>query len=320
MRCRTQFSYSLSFWTNVLIHHSSPATVHNLSLAPVHPSDQNISDARILPTLTAFLNYTAGLDLSSYDPSTASKVDESGIKATEIALVVVASIATSLGYQLENKKSRSNCDPEFEEDEENYEENGEPNDAENGSEDMMDNIEALQEDMEMIAADADLPPDMDGTKKTVQELLENTTLAIIRLSCPLPPHLSSIRLRALAALNNIALTLNFVISSSQSTMKSEKWQAQCRTIWDSVVSPVLKNNTADVALADAVTGVAWATASSSSYGKQLDGDLYQSFISLYNAAIGDNLLRSKCVGVLGCLATSQDRIDINTVIYKASSK
>lgn len=176
---------------------------------------------------------------------------------------------------------------------------------------MAEDMADLQEDMDMTTFEetSDL---YSGTDKIIQYLLETTTPIIIKLSAKLPESLGKITLRALSALNNIAWTLDAAVALRPRL--TQKWQAHVKTIWRKVISPVLMGNTADIALADAVTGVAWAVAKASEGKLELLGGkaLHKSFISLYQAAPTDDL-KSKCVGVLGCLAMSQDQIEINKV-------
>jgi hypothetical protein len=276
------------------------AILHNVSLAPTE-LEHNLSDSQILPTLTAFVKYTGSLDLTSYDPSKSSREDEAGILATQVALEIIASIATALGYELEGAKSNAIPDPEFlDEDEEEM-----AHDGDGG-------ISAFQEDMEMVTAGDDNDNlGSSGMEGLTQYLLENTAPAVIILSRPLPAALSTIQLRALSALNNISWTLNAAIPSR--SRLSKKWQKYTDTIWQTVVTPVLTVNTADVALAAAVTSVAWAAAKAAEGNVDLhDNTVHKAFMGLYQAATNDEL-RSRCVGVLGALAMPQDRIEVNKV-------
>jgi len=271
--------------------------------------ETDLTDALFLPNLTAYIKHTASLDLASYDPSRSSPEDVAGLRAAEIALEVVASVATSVGYELEGAvPPTAKPEPEF------VDENA-PSDDED--EQMVDDIEYLREDMDMTTVEdgSDL---YRGTDKILQYLLETTTPAVILLSKPsLPAHLSKIQLRALAALNNIAWTLDAAVASRPRL--SSKWRTHVKTIWSVVIAPILTGNTADIALADAVAGVAWAIAKASEGVLDLQGGvLHKSFIGLYQAATTDEL-RAKCVGILGCLAMPQDRIDVNKVCPRCST-
>jgi hypothetical protein len=271
-----------------------------LSLAPTE-IETDLTDAQILPTLTSFIKYTAGLDFSSYDPTKTSPEDEAGLRAAEIALEVVASVATSAGYELEGAEPEPEPDMEF-------------LGGGSGDEDdeMADDMAELREDMDMTTVEdnSDL---YSGVDKILQYLLESTTPVVILLSKPssIPASLSRIQLRALSALNNIVWTFDAAIASR--SRLSSKWHSHAKAIWKDIIAPVISSNTADITLADAVTGVAWAIAKAT--GGNLDlpgGALHKSFISLYQAATTDEL-RTKCVGVLGCLALAQDKIDVNKV-------
>jgi len=280
----------------------SLAVLHNLSLAPTEIKT-DLTDALLLPNLTSYIKHTASLDLASYNPSRASPEDVAGLRTAEIALEVVASIATSVGYELEGAvPPAANPEPEF------IDENA-PSDGED--EQMADDIEDLREDMDMTTVD-DSSELYSGADKILQYLLETTAPAVILLCKPdLPTSLSNIQLRALAALNNIAWTLDAAVASRPRLLP--RWRSHAKTVWNTVVAPVLAGNTADIALADAVAGVAWAIAKASGGVLELqDGALHKSFISLYHAATTDEL-RTKCVGILGCLAMPRDRIDVNRV-------
>lgn len=269
------------------------AVLHNLSLAPAE-IENDLSDADILPTLTALLK----LDLLSAK-------DEAALRATEIALEVIASVATSVGYELEPGAPIPDAD--FADEDAGGEEEED--------QEMVDEIADLREDMDMTTVE---DADVGSGTKVIQYLLETTGPAVVLLSGPLPDPLSRIRLRALAALNNVAWTLDAAIGSRPRAQ--HKWNWLVKAIWNTAVAPALTGNTADIVLADAVTGVAWAVAKASG-GKPPDllgagagggTALHKLFIGLYQAATTDEL-RSKCVGVLGSLAMPQDRIDVNKV-------
>ncbi|KAA8904639.1 armadillo-type protein [Sphaerosporella brunnea] len=281
-----------------VIRMSACAILHNLSLAPTE-IETDLIDAQLLPTLTSFIKHTAVLDFSSYNPAETSPEDQAGLRAAQIALEVVASVATSAGYELDGAEPEANPDPEF------------IGGVESGDEDdeMADDIAELREDMDMTTVEdhSDL---YSGVDKILQYLLETTTPAVILLSKPtLPTSLSHIQLRALAALNNIAWTLDAAVASR--SRLSSKWRNHAQTIWNVVIEPVISGNTADITLADAVTGVAWAVAKAAGGNLEVQGvALHKSFISLYRAATTDEL-RTKCVGVLGCLALPEEKLEVN---------
>ena len=180
-------------------------------------------------------------------------------------------------------------------------------------EEMADDMADLREDMDMTTFDetSDL---YSGKDKIVQFLLESVTPVVSKLATALPESLCKIQLRALAALNNIAWTMDSAVALRPRL--AQKWNSHVKSIWRHVIAPVLSGNTADIALADAVTGVAWPLAKAATGKVDLlagtSGALHKSFISLYQAAPSDDL-RSKCVGVLGCLAMDQAHIDVNKV-------
>lgn len=238
------------------------------------------------------------------------------LRATEIALEVIASVATLVGYELEPGAPIPDADF-IDQDAKLVNGDDTGDDGDDEDQEMVDEIADLREDMDMTTVEDNNDVSVGrGTEKIIHYLLENTGPAVVLLSGPLPDSLSQIRLRALAALNNMAWTLDAAIGSRPRAQ--HKWNSLVKAIWNTAVAPTLTGNTADIALADAVSGVAWAVAKTS--GGKLDllgtgageAALHKSFIGLYQAATTDEL-RSKCVGVLGSLAMPQDRIDVNKV-------
>ncbi|KAI5804977.1 hypothetical protein EDC01DRAFT_757614 [Geopyxis carbonaria] len=286
-----------------LIRMYTCAILHNLSLGPSE-AETEVSDALVLPTVTSFIKYTASLDLGSYSPQNATNEDQAGFKAVQVALEVVVSIATALGYEMEGDPSSEEPLPEFTEDD------GDDDDESNHK--MGEVSDNMQEDIEMLTGDNEAGDiGSSASQSIIKYLLEITAPAVIMLSKPLPDSLNVVRLRALDALNNIAWTAD--AATTKSPGLSKKWRLNANEIWTNVVTPVLAANTANIELAEAITGVAWAIVKNSRGYVDLGHDQHKAFIGLYQAATGDKL-RSKCVGVLGCLAMAQKTIEINKEI------
>lgn len=166
---------------------------------------------------------------------------------------------------------------------------------------MADDLADLREDMEMTAMS---DSEASGADRLLYYLLESTAPIVLQLSKPTSNE--RISLRALAALTNIAWTL--CNASTLFPRIQSKWITLSGKIWEVIVAPVVTGNTANAALADAITGVAWPLAKSS---KQLPtGDIHKSFIGLYGVAASTEL-KTKCVGVLGALALNEERVDVN---------
>ena len=171
--------------------------------------------------------------------------------------------------------------------------------------------ESLRADMEMVVGDESNQESLGSAEGTVLHYLIMSTgpvlLSIVKSGAggSLPIHT-----RALGVLNNIAWTVDATLSEESGLW--ERWQKLAHEIWQSCVTPVLVANTADVELAEAVTGLAWAVSKSMRGNLDVSQGEHRAFVSLYHAANTDEL-RTKCVGVLGCLGLVQGRIDINQV-------
>ncbi|KAK6350254.1 hypothetical protein TWF696_006489 [Orbilia brochopaga] len=95
----------------------------------------------------------------------------------------------------------------------------------------------------------------------------------------------------------------------------EFYQAAATSIWDTVITPVLLSNSADINLADKMTTLAiHITAFAPSVS--ISHNQHRSFLALYNAAAAPVPLKAACVRVLANLAQCQgaDRIPANKEI------
>lgn len=288
------------------------ATLHNISLGP--ESDiPNLSDNLLLSTLTSYIKHIATSDLSSYNPITSSSTDKDSIRATEIALDTVGSIATSLGYDIEEAAGNGEAELEHED----LSGSGDESDAEMG--DAGDDEELdddLRDDMAMVTVSDDEGSDDDSgasSSSTARHLLDQTLPLLSRLSLASTPSLKPLRVRALLAMNNVAWTASSLANEYASFTK--RWVPRAQEMWKSVVTPVFAESPMDVEVAEAVTGAAWAIAKSLNGRVELSQKQHHEFVALYRAEMATDVLKVNCVGVLGCLAMMQDNLDVNKVNF-----
>lgn len=280
--------------------------LHNISLA-ITGSEEIVPhimfDSVILPILTSIAKSTALLQGAEGDLSLAplSLSADQRIFALQTTLEILASIATAV---------QENAESEFKTDEDGDVELIDEDGAMRDDGDDVDE-QALQ-DMEMVVGDESnaettVSP---SAEAIIRYLVEKTSPMLLSIAQPGPVAVLAIQVRALSVLNNISWTAGTTISEGSSLWSS--WVKLAHEIWESCVTSILRSNTADIELADAVVGLSWAVA------KSLKGNLdvlqgqHQAFINLYHAANSDEL-RTKCVGVLGCLGLLQGRIEINKV-------
>lgn len=172
--------------------------------------------------------------------------------------------------------------------------------------------EVVLQDMDMVVGDESngvqsIPP---PAEDIVRYLIGKTAPILISIAKPGPGSILTVQTRALSVLNNISWTV--IVTISRGSPLWSTWGKVGYEIWDSCVSSILAANTADIELADAVAGLSWAVAKSFKGNVDVSHGQHRAFISLYHAANSDEL-RTKCVGVLGCLGLPQGRIEINKV-------
>ncbi|CUS15792.1 unnamed protein product [Tuber aestivum] len=274
-------------------------SLHNISLALKGTdvaADQEISDFNIVPILTDFLKST---------PATSPTDDEQKVLAfKQLVLEILASIATEATDGVPELVLGADQDDGID----YMSEDGDGKDV--GAPEELDG--SLRADMEMIVGDESNQDSPDSGEGTVLHYLVISTgpalLSIVKSGAggSLPIHM-----RALSVLNNIAWTVDATLSEGSALW--ERWQKLAHEIWKICVTPVLVANTADVELAEAVTGLAWAVSKSMKGGFDVSQGEHRAFVSLYHAANTDEL-RTKCVGVLGCLGLAQGRIEVNQEI------
>ncbi|CAZ81046.1 unnamed protein product [Tuber melanosporum] len=274
-------------------------SLHNISLAlkgTEVATDQEISDFSVVTILTDFLKSTPTASLTD---------DEQKVLIfKQLVLEILASIATEAtgGVSEEALGADQDGDIDFISGDGDGKDMTAPGELD----------ESLRADMEMVVGDESNQESPDSAEGTVLHyLIVNTGPALLSIvksgaSGSLPIHI-----RALSVLNNIAWTVDATLSEGLGLW--ERWQKLAREIWQSCITPVLVANTADVELAEAVTGLAWAISKSMNGSLDVSQGEHRAFVSLYHAANTDEL-RTKCVGVLGCLGLAQGRIEINREI------
>ena len=256
--------------------------------------------------------------------------EEEQIEALKTGIETLTSIIASLQDGIDGNVPDSVAIPDDDfmdegSDEENVGDVHEEADGDD-DEDEDDDHKSLDEDgmLEDIAivTEGDRAASEDPTHSTSSEsAISHLVGTAIPLLLPLctpkhpTPDLVAIQIRAMNCLNNISWTSTTSLPPSSPLFQS--FQKQALNMWSSIVVPILRSNTANVELAEAIAGFSWAIAKSVGgnlpLGNESEGGIpgeHKSFISLYNAATTDDL-RSRCVGVLGSLGLAQGRVEVN---------
>jgi len=192
------------------------------------------------------------------------------------------------------------------------------------------------------------PPSSLQGYETLQGFLTNSTtpkvLSLLRACSHLPSNsdtgrssrgafpskpFSSTRDLLLQTLTSVAWT---VTTATLLAGLRLQWQTQAQDVWETVITPVLSSDTADIELASSITSLAWGVARSVSGRINLENDEHKKFMSLYQASVSlprepvtekdtnlhpdgpDASLGVKCIGVLGSLALCPDQIARNREI------
>ncbi|KAH8155402.1 uncharacterized protein LAJ45_00412 [Morchella importuna] len=280
-------------------------TLHNISLAT--PDTHQISDSLTLPTLTNLVRIASTpQDPEDISLTPLSLTPDQRILAVETALEILASIATAV---------QSNDENEFKADADGDVELGD----EEGPEDIDEDVLADMDNV--VGAESGGIDDMDGSAEDILAyLLTSTAQLLLPLAQGGNGSPLALQTRAISVLNNIAWTANVTIPPDSSLWGT--WEKLAYAIWDEVVVKILRANTADIELADAISGLAWAVAKGTHGKVNIEGGVVGAFIALYGAArgaggkavAGVDGLEGKCVGVLGCLAMAEGRLDVNKEI------
>ncbi|PWW76495.1 hypothetical protein C7212DRAFT_357647 [Tuber magnatum] len=274
-------------------------SLHNISLALKGTdvaADQEISDFNVVPILTGFLG--------SAPAASSTDDDQKVLIFKQLVLEILASIATEATDGVSELALRADQDDDME----FVGEDGDGKDA--AAPEELDG--SLRADMEVVVGDESNQESPDSTEGTVlRYLIINTGPALLSIVKSGTGGSLPIHIRALSVLNNIAWTVDATLSEGSDLW--ERWQKLAHEIWKNCVTPVLVANTADMELAEAVTGLAWAVSKSMKGSFDVSRGEHRAFVSLYHAANTDEL-RTKCVGVLGCLGLAQGRIEVNREI------
>lgn len=310
----------------------SCAVLHNIfaSLASSRKANEESDgdDAILVPTLTKAI--------AAFDPSSATS-NGSGwsdpIEYQQLALETLAAIGTSLTTVMSGgpapSKSRGNGPAAHGGDDEDDEDMGEADEmAEDGEEDEDDDDDEMDQaemeaDMDLVTG-ADVDESIDD-QPLLQALLEVALPELIRIASSQPTNSESMAIQghALSALNNIAWSLSLFDYAEEHNAGIQKaWSPVAHRIWETVISPILASDTADLDLATQVTSLAWAVARVLHSKTPLKPNEQQKFITLYQATKGApasdgdpfQSLGVKCIGVLGELALSPCPEDLNREI------
>ncbi|KAF8463513.1 hypothetical protein BDZ91DRAFT_731776 [Kalaharituber pfeilii] len=296
--------------------------MHNISDFVRASENKNsaLSDAVNLTKVTALIDAATKIlpPTNGNVPTTEEPItEEERCDAIQTGLETLSSIIASLQEEIDGNISKSTAgmddmmDEDFEDDEKDEEAVEEIDDSADD--------EAMQDDIAMVTAG-----DRDSSEEPTDSADQSPTFHLINVAIPLllplcnpqdtTPRSTTIQIRALNCLNNISWTAATTLPHSSSLFKI--FEKQAPLIWSSLIVPILNSNSADVELAEAVASLSWAIAktvggklSLSEGGEGVIGE-HKRFMSLYNAATTDDL-RTRCVGVLGCLGLAQGRIEVN---------
>lgn len=274
--------------------------LHNISLAITGSEEaalHRMSDSVILPILTTMAKSTSLLQKAEGDLSLTPlslSVDQR-ILALQTTLEILASIATAVQENAEGGNI------------ELIDEDGIMKDE--GDNDDVD--EQVLQDMEMVVGDeSNTETTVSPSADIVRYLIGTTSPVLLSIAQPGPGAVPAVQVRALSVLNNISWTTGTTVTEGSSLWPG--WVKLAHEIWESCVTSILRTNTADIELADAIAGLSWAISKGLKGNLDVSQGQHQAFINLYHAANSDEL-RTKCVGVLGCLGLAQGRIEINKV-------
>ncbi|RDA96129.1 hypothetical protein CP533_1759 [Ophiocordyceps camponoti-saundersi (nom. inval.)] len=267
-------------------------------------------DAILVPTLTK------AISLSTLPDKVIGSGWSNPVERQELALEVLASIGTTLACS-----PADDCEPL------NAPRIGETTngDAVDNDQDMADDDDMMN-DLDMVAgADGDGGDGDGGIMPVLKALVQNALPQLVRLSSlessgDIEANLRSL---ALSALSNIAWSASVIdFADGHNAAIRKLWGPAARSLWQQIVSPVLAADTADMAIAAQVTGLAWALARVLSGEAPLTAGEPTKFMTLYRATKGlaspgsDPFqgLGVKCVGVLGQLARDPAPVEVNREI------
>ncbi|KAM3069489.1 hypothetical protein ACMFMG_005596 [Clarireedia jacksonii] len=299
---------------------------------------EGASDAILLPKLVETIQQAHQQTSDNGTNGTnGHAVHSSPERVLQMALEITASIATSLQEALELVNGK---EEEFEGfgDEVNDDMGEDENDLHEAAMSDSDGPEMTQAeieaDMDMILGDDHEDEETSDDQDTLHQLVRIACPAVIMVARPSQNlKFDKVQSQALAALNNIAWTLSSIdFSKSHLSSLQNTWTGLAQRIWDEVINPVLSSNTADIELATAITGIAWAVCRSVQGRITLRADEHRKFMALYHASknvasptespdtkkdaenLDDSAFQAlgvKCIGVLGRLALDPAPVELN---------
>lgn len=308
------------------------AVLHNIYSSLRSPrkakNTSNADDAPLIPTLVKVIStFDAGQD-SVLGGGWTNLADYQ-----QLALETIASIGTSLtldgssGPKLDQKEAPK-AEDEGDEDMEDAD-GSDPEDqdgAEEEDDDEMDQ-EAMEADMDMVTG-VDSEDESTEDFPVIQSLLQTALPQLVRIASLQPGNDTALSIQndALSAINNVAWSLSlFDFSQAANAGIRKAWGPIAKTIWETIISPTLATDTADIQLATQVTSIGWAVARVLGSETPLKPEEQRKFITLFGAVRGnpesstDNedpfqALSVKCIGVLGQLAQGDCPEDRNREI------
>ncbi|KAF8459598.1 hypothetical protein BGX38DRAFT_1149821 [Terfezia claveryi] len=296
----------------------------------INPFTDSINLTKLTAIIQAASKITPPVNestLTSGEPVTEGERIEALKDGLEILTSIIASLQDDIDGKIPDEVPVPDSDF-MDEDSEEELENGVDKD-EDGVDDefavddeSMDEAVMLEEMAMVTAVDRDDSEEANDASSEcpIAHLIEVVIPLLLPLCAPQDHSSNSlaIQTRAINCLSNISWTSSTALPKLSPLFQS--FQKHALTVWTSIVVPILHSNTANIELAEAVTGLSWAIA------KALGGKLpisqptneggvgeHKIFMSLYNAATTDDL-RTRCVGVLGCLGLAPGRIGVNKEI------
>lgn len=297
---------------------------------------EGASDAMLIPVLVN------SLDRSNFHGSNGNSPNSNPDQILQLALEIIASIATSLQEALEHGSRNEKPFEGFGDVIEPMNEDGEDmdEDEENLGDDDNDNGEMnddeIDADMELVTGDGPDDDENPPEEVTLNSLVRSAARKILSLARPNSASTADIIQNcALSALNNIAWTISSIDFSTGHLNSLQKyWASLAQSIWNEIVTPVLASNTADIELASAITSLAWAVSRSVRGSIKIGAEEQRKFMALYQASKGLGQagaeangakkaeedtdafqgLGVKCIGVLGSLALHPAPVELNREI------
>lgn len=287
------------------------------------------SDAALIPTLVDSISHNQEQQNGGASPD----------EVLQLALEIIASIATTLQEALEHASlnerefegfgdDQANDDSIIEGDEDMMIEDGEEGDVDADEEDDDDELtREMEADMARVTGADDVEEEESQDQPTLFALVRSAVPSILQI-IKSGKNTDQTRDNALSALSNISWTMSSIDFASSNTALYQNWSALAQRLWSEIVTPVLSSNTADIALASSITSLAWALARSVQGKLEIQPEEQRKFMALYQASKGLKVdsatqlpdtnskdafqgLGVKCIGVLGRLALPPAPIALN---------